>query len=89
MIMDKVLPDSIQDWLDRTPKAKRAYERIRADLDSVAGWVDNTTRGELRDKVEAMIDPPSRSVPEQRSEVDAPKPEATDTTSQGESGGTP
>ena len=59
MTMDNVLPEPIQGWLDRTPKAKRAYERIRADLDSVAAWVETTTRGELRDKAAAIIDPPA------------------------------
>ena len=50
--------DRIQSWFDRTPKARRAYERLSADADAVVARLDASTRGSLRDAIEARIDPP-------------------------------
>jgi hypothetical protein len=77
--MENVLPEAIQNWLDRNPTAKRAYDRIRADVDCLAAWVENTTRGELRDKVAAFIDPPSRDPLKESSADSTPPSESIDT----------
>ena len=50
------LADQIRDWFERSPKAQRAYQRLSADLDAVAKWVDSATSG-LRERVTPIIDP--------------------------------
>ena len=49
------LADQIRDWFERSPKAQRAYQRLSADLDAVAQWVDSATSG-LRERVTPIID---------------------------------
>jgi hypothetical protein len=56
--MDTNLTEQIRNWFERSPKARRAYKRLRADLDAVAAWVESATPGELRDAIAARIDPP-------------------------------
>ncbi len=56
--MIDALFDRVRAWFDRTPKAKRAYERLSADADGVVARLDSSTRGNLRDAIEARIDPP-------------------------------
>jgi hypothetical protein len=56
--MDTSLTEQIRTWFERSPKARRAYKRLGADLDAAAAWVESATRGGLRDAVAARIDPP-------------------------------
>ena len=56
------LTDQILNWFERTPRAQRAVERLRANLDMVATWVESSTRGDLRDRIAAIIDPPATPV---------------------------
>jgi len=56
--MIDALFDRVRAWFDQTPKAKRAYKRLSADADAVVVRLDASTRGSLRDAIEARIDPP-------------------------------
>ena len=55
------LTDRIRGWFERSPKAQRAYRRLSADLDTIAGRVESATSG-LRERVAPIIDP-SASTP--------------------------
>jgi hypothetical protein len=80
--MDDSLTGQIRGWFGRSPKAQRAVERLRADLDSVAGWVERSTRGELRDSIADRIDPPSGApTPAQDTNAAAPEPSSAETPS--------
>jgi hypothetical protein len=70
------LTDQILNWFERTPRAQRAVERLRADLDMVATWVESSTRGDLRDRIAAIIDPPATPV---ESTTESPVESATET----------
>ncbi len=59
--MDNPLPEPIRTWLERSPKAQRAYKRLGDDLDALAAWIESAIPGELRDAIAARIDPPSKA----------------------------
>lgn len=50
------MTDRIRGWFERSPKAQRAYRKLSADLDTVAGRVESATSG-LRERVSPIIDP--------------------------------
>jgi hypothetical protein len=60
------LTERIREWYERTPRARRAYEQLSADVDTLAarvsGLVNETeVLKELRDRIAAAIDPQSSS----------------------------
>jgi hypothetical protein len=65
------LTEQIRDWYEHSPKAKRAYRRLSADLDTVAARVESATSG-LRERVSPHIDPPTTA---QETETGSPAPD--------------
>ena len=59
--MDNALTEQIRSWFERSPRARRAYERLSAVLDAVAAPVDSASPGALRDAVAARVDPASKA----------------------------
>jgi hypothetical protein len=64
------LTDWIRGWFERSPKARRAYERLSADLDMVVERLESATSG-LRERIAPIIDPPREPAP-----ASAPDPAA-------------
>ncbi len=56
--MDTAPPEPIRSWVERSPKARRAYRRLSADLDALAARLESLIPGHLRDAIAARIDPP-------------------------------
>jgi len=58
------LTQQIRSWYEQSPKAQHAYEQLSADVDTVVARVqalveETEVLRELRDKVAALIDPPT------------------------------
>ena len=75
------LTQQIRSWYEQSPKAQHAYEQLSADVDNVVARVqalveETEVLRELRDKVAALIDPPT---PESASPA-TPAPPSGETT---------
>ncbi len=59
--MSEMFPKPICGWLERSPKAQRAVERLRADLDALVARLESAIPHEVRDAIAARIDPPAKA----------------------------
>ncbi len=67
--------DQIRTWFDNSPKAQRAVKKLSADLDVVAGKVEQATSG-LMERVGPIIDPPARMATPDHGSMAAESPPA-------------
>lgn len=57
--MDSILPEQIRNWYGRSPKARRAYGRLRDDASTIGHGVTLAVR-EVCFIVGCIVDPPTK-----------------------------